>query len=391
MDTMTADAVVVGAGVNGAATAFHLVQKGLARVLVIDDRGVAAGMTGRSSSIVRQHYGHEVTAAMARDSLRFFERFDEVTGGHAEFRTVGMVGVGAETDLPTMDAVVRMQQRIGIDTRMVSVDDLRELEPDMRLDAVAGGCHEADSGYADPVGTVTGLLRWATDHGATAWLDTTVNGIATEHGAVVGVKTSRGSVATRAVVLAAGPWVVGLARTIGVDLPIRSSRHPVLVFRHPSGRRPRHIIFDLPQIMYSRPDGRELTLVGTLDMAHSQDDADPDNYDEQPTFDEISRWGELLMARFPAYADIEAMRGWCGIYESTPDWHHIIDELAPARGCYVVCGTSGHGFKLGPAVGDVLSDLVLGRRPGYDISAFRLDRFGRGEGVPNAYAGTIIG
>src|SRR5207249_2987823 len=153
----------------------------------------------------------------------------------------------------------------------------------------------------------SGLLRWATDHGATSWLDTTVERVLTEDGAVVGVETSRGTVASRNVVLAAGPWIVGLARTVNVELPIRSSRHPVLVFRHPSGRRPRHIIFDLPQIMYSRPEGRDLTLVGTLDMAHSQDDADPDRYNEQPTFDEVSRWGELLMTRFPPYDDIEAM------------------------------------------------------------------------------------
>jgi sarcosine oxidase subunit beta len=98
-----------------------------------------------------------------------------------------------------------------------------------------------------------------------------------------------------------------------------------------------------------------------------------------------------LITRFPAHDDIEATRGWCGIYEYTPDWHHIIDELPTARGCIVVCGTSGHGFKLGPAVGDITSDLVLGRSPAYDITDFRLDRFRQGHAVDNLYEGTIIG
>jgi sarcosine oxidase, subunit beta len=391
MSLVTADVVVVGAGVNGAATAFHLVEKGLQNVLIIDCRGVSGGMTGKSSTVVRQHYGHEVTAVMARDSLRFFERFDEVTGGYAEFKSVGMVGIADDQQLPTMRDVVEMQRRVGINTRMVSAQELRELEPEMDLSDVAGGCHETDSGYADPVGTCAGFVRWATEHGAKAWLDTAVQRIVVEGGSVAGVATSRGVVKAERVVLAAGPWIVGLAHDAGVDLPIRSSRHPVLVFKHKHGRRPAHIIFDVPQSMYTRPEGKDLTLVGTLDMAHSQEAADPDSYVQQPTFDEVSRWGELLMTRFPDSDDVEAMRGWCGIYEYTPDWHHIIDELPTAHGCYVVCGTSGHGFKLGPAVGDITSDLVLGRTPRYDVSDFRLDRFGTGHSVANRYAGTIIG
>jgi sarcosine oxidase, subunit beta len=377
--------------VNGASTAFHLTQKGLRDVLVIDSRGLSAGMTGKSSTVIRQHYGHRVTAEMARDSLKFFQRFDDTTGGHAEFKTVGLVGVGREGDLPTMRAVVDMLQAIGVETHMVSVADLRELEPEMALEDVAGGCYELDAGYADPVGTVAGFLHWALEHGARSWLDTTVHNVIVESGQVVGIETSRGRVDTRRVILAAGPWIVGFARGAGVELPIRASRHPVLVFKHRRGRRPSHVIFDLAQIMYSRPEGRDLTLVGTLDMAHSQEDSDPDNYVEQPTLEEVARWGELLINRFPAYDDVDAMRGWCGIYEYSPDWHHIIDELPSARGCWIVCGTSGHGFKLGPAVGDIVSDLVLGRTPRYDVTEFHLDRFGTGQPVVNRYAGTIVG
>jgi glycine/D-amino acid oxidase-like deaminating enzyme len=143
--------------------------------------------------------------------------------------------------------------------------------------------------------------------------------------------------------------------------------------------------------MYLRPEASSLTLVGTLDMAHSQDQSDPDNFDHQPTFDEVSEWGAMLLTRFPAYNDVKARKGWCGVYEYSPDWHHIIDELPTARNCWVVCGTSGHGFKLGPAVGNVVSDLVLGRAASYDIADFRIDRFTEGHGIANRYSDTIIG
>jgi sarcosine oxidase subunit beta len=386
-----ADVVVVGAGVNGAAIAYHLVRKGLRNVLVIDRAGIASGQTGASSAIVRQHYGHETTARMAMDSLGFFEHFQEETGGHAEFRKCGMVVVGGEADMPTMRVIVRMQQDLGIRGSMIDVQEIRELEPDLSGADIAGGCWEPDAGYADPVGTTAGLLRWATDHGATTWLHTTVSRLLREGEAIVGIETSRGIVATKCVVLAAGPWNVALAREAGTELPVRSSRHPVLIFKHRSGRRPRHILFDLVQVMYLRPDGSDLTLVGTLDVAHSGGDADPDNFAREPTFEEVSRWGELLLERFPAYTDVEALRGWCGIYEYTPDWHHIIDRLPTADGCFVISGTSGHGFKLAPAAGDIVSDLVLGRPSKYDVAEFTLDRFARGHSIRNVYSKTIIG
>ncbi len=387
----TAEVVVIGAGVNGAATAFSLVQKGMRDVLLIERRGIASGPTGVSSAIIRQHYGHEVTARMALDSLKFFQRFDEITGGHAEFKTCGVLVVAPEKQLPTVRACVEMQQRVGIRTGMIDLEELERLEPDVMVDDLAGAAWEPDAGYADPVGTTAGFVHWATEHGATAWFDTAVDGLLIEGGRIVGVMTPRGRVSTDRVVLAAGPWAAPLALGAATSLPIRASRHPVLVYRRPDGSRPKHILFDVGQRMYLRPEGTNLILVGSLDIAHAENDADPDDFETQPNFDEISEWGQMLLTRFPKYDDVETRRGWCGIYEFTPDWHHIMDELPTARGCFVVCGTSGHGFKLGPACGDIMSDLVLGQTPGYDLTDFRLDRFATGHAIQNTYSETIIG
>lgn len=392
MTVTTADVVVIGAGVNGTATAFHLMGKGAKSVLLIDREGVASGPTGQSSSIVRQHYSHEVTAMMARDSLHFFQHFAEHTGGTAEFRTVGAVIASPERSLASVRAVVEMEQRIGIRTEMISLGRLRELEPDMRVDDLAGGAWEPDAGYADPVATCSSLLGWATSHGARTWLQTRVNRLLVEHGRVVGADTDKGAVRCDRVVLAAGPWCAQLAASAGTRLPVRASRHPVLVFHRQHGRsRPEHIVFDLVNRMYLRPDASELILVGSLDIAHAENDADADDFDRSARFDEISDWAAMLLNRYPSYEDVEARRGWCGIYEFSPDWHHVIDELPSARGAFVVCGTSGHGFKLGPACGDILSDLVLGRTPRYEINEFRMERFDSGGSIRSRYADTIIG
>lgn len=387
----TADVVVIGAGVNGAATAYYLVQKGARSVIVVERGGVAGGTTGQSSSIVRQHYSHEVTAKMALDSLRFFQRFDELTGGHAEFKTVGAVIASPQETLATVCEVAEMHQRIGIRTEMVSLDRLRALEPDMRTDDLAGAAWEPDAGYADPVGTAAGLLGWATAHGATAWLHTAVERLLIEDGRVVGVATGKGRIATERVVLAAGPWVGPLAREAGTSLPVEPSRHPVLVFKRRERSRPEHIVFDLVGRMYLRPEGSDLILVGSLDIAHGGEDADPDHFNGQATFAETADWAALLLDRYPSYEDVEARRGWAGIYDASPDWHHVIGELPTAHGCFVVCGTSGHGFKLGPACGDIMSDLALGRAPAYDLTDFAIERFDRERPVTGLYSGTIIG
>jgi glycine/D-amino acid oxidase-like deaminating enzyme len=385
------DAIVIGAGVNGAATAFQLVKKGMRDILVVERGTLAGGPTGASSAVVRQHYGHEATARMAKDSLTFFQNFEELTGGNADFKTCGVVVVGSEEKLGTVREVVAMQQRVGIQTQMVDRDSILELEPDMYMEDIGGGAWEPDAGYADPVGTTAGLMSSAIAGGAQVQYETSVEELLVESGAIKGVITSRSPIHSDIVVVAAGPWTPLLALSVGVEIPIRSSRHPVLVYGHPSGRRPQHIVFDLNQIMYSRPEGADMTLVGTLDIAHSQDDANPDDFDRQPTLDEVGAWGQMLMTRFPEYTDIETRRGWCGIYEYSPDWHHVIDELPTAQGCWIVCGTSGHGFKLGPAVGDIVSDLALGHSPRYQVADFRLARFASGEQIANRYVETIIG
>lgn len=381
----TADVVVIGAGVNGASTAYHLAAKGVKDVLVVDRAGIASGPTGVSTALVRQHHGHAVTAQMARDSLRFFQQFDELTGGHAEFRTCGAIIAGPEESLSTIRDVVERQQQLGVRTAMISRDDVRGLEPDMLVDDLGGAAWEPDAGYADPVGTCAGLIAGAVARGARCWLNTTVTGLLAEAGRLVGVETSRGKVLCEKAVLAAGPWCVPLALTVGTDLPIKSSSHPVVVFEHASGKRPTHIVFDIRQIIYLRPEGSKLTLVGALDGDQSPEEADPDRFQTRPSFDVVSDWSIRLLNRFPGYGDVRVRRGWCGIYEHSPDWHHIIDELPSANGCWVICGTSGHGFKLGPAVGDVVSDALLGREPAYNMNDFRLDRFEQGAEIANTY------
>lgn len=375
MSQHSADVIVVGGGINGAAVLYHLVQRGVRDCLLIERGRIAGGPTGVSSAIVRQHYQSETYSRMALDSVRVFQRFTELTGGDAAYRAIGYVALVRERGVPPLRATIAMHQRIGIRTSFVTTAEISELEPLADVEGLGGGAYEPESGHADPVWTANGFIASAMRGGAAVWRDTAVTRLLTNGDRVVGVETSQGSVFAERVVVAAGPWTAGLARGVGVELPIRSSRHPVVLFECSAGQRARHVVADAPNQVYLRPEGTDLLLVGGLAAAPIGSDADPDVFDGRPTRAEEHFFTERALARYPALASARSRAGWAGIYDMSPDGWHIIDELSTARGCVVVCGTSGHGFKLGPAVGALAADLVLGRELQYDANAFRLSRF----------------
>lgn len=370
-----ADVVVVGGGINGVATLYGLLQRGCRDVLLIERQSIASGPTGASVAIVRQHYSHETTARMALDSLRFFQHFAEHTGGDAEFREIGVLVGAAPADVPALKANVAMHRRIGIKVDLLTPADLREVEPRAIMDEAEGMAFEPESGYADPVRASQSFANWCLDHGARIWQNTGVRRLLVEGGRIAGVETARGPVYAERVVLAAGPWSAALAAETGCDLPLLPSRHPVATYHRPVELGLHRIMLDMANSMYLRPEGHGLTLAGLLDDEGADVRADPDEFLTRCTAAESEEIGARLVRRYPTFDALTVQGGWAGIYDVAPDWYHIIDELPTARGCFVVCGTSGMGFKLGPVVGGVLADLALGREPAYDISIFRLARF----------------
>ena len=193
----TAAVVIIGGGVTGASTAFHLTRRGIRDVIVVDKGAIASGGTGKSSACVRQHYSTAETCRMIRYSLDFFQRFAEHTdGGSCGFRHTGyLLGVDARMRTP-MEASVALQRSVGIDTRLVSPTDMREIEPRLRADDLVAGCYEPASGYCNPVETAQGFARAARAAGARILEDTAVIGLLVDGDRVRGVRTAAGATST---------------------------------------------------------------------------------------------------------------------------------------------------------------------------------------------------
>jgi sarcosine oxidase subunit beta len=387
----TADIVVIGGGVTGCSIAYHLAQRGVRDVVVVEKRFLAAGATGKSSACIRQHYSTPETCRMVLRSLRFFETFPERTGGRsASFVRVGyLLGVDDRLHRQMRESVA-LQRSVGIDSRLVTPAEMRELEPRIRVDDFVAGCYEPEAGYADPVGTTQGFAGAARDRGVRIREDTEVLAIGTAAGRVTGVQTSRGDIAAPVVVNAAGTWGDRIGRLADVDLPISVCRHKINFFTRPPGATAPHpLVYDFVRNIYTRPEAGGLTLVGPLE-SEVADRADPERYQEGVTFEETAEAMERAVHRFPVMANGQVARGYAGCFDVTPDWHPILDH-SPVGGFYVAAGFSGHGFKLSPAVGELMARLIVdGKRPDDDVHAFRLSRFAEGKPIRGTYGDWLM-
>ena len=388
----TADIVIIGGGVTGCSIAYHLTRRGVRKLVVVEKNFLASGATGKSSACVRQHYSTPETCRMVLHALRFLEHFAELTGGRtASFTRVGyLLGVDDRLRVP-MEKSVALQQSVGIDSRLITPAEMREIEPRVRVDDFVAGCYEPEAGYADPSGTTHGFAAAAREGGAKILEQTEVLGLSTSGGRVSGVKTNHGEIQAPIVINAAGIWGDRIGRMAGVEIPLTVCRHKINFFARPAGaREPHPLVYDFVKNIYTRPETGGLTLVGPLDSEELEDRVDPDRYHEGVTFEETAEAMERAMHRFPVMEHGEVAKGYAGCFDVTPDWHPILDE-SPITGFYLAVGFSGHGFKLSPAVGDMVAGLVLnGKQPTDDVNAFRFSRFVEGKPIRGTYGDWLM-
>ena len=390
----TADVVVIGGGVNGSSIAFHLAKRGVKNVVLLEKGHIASGPTGRSSGIVRQHYTLEPLARMAHDSLHVFERFaDETSGGDAGFVQCGAVFIGGAALAEPVRATVDMHQRIGIRESILSVDELKKMEPRLATEGIAFGAWEPDDGYADPSLTANSFADAAARLGVKISVKARVTAIRTDEKGVAAVVTDKGEITTRSVVNVAGPWGREVGAMVGADLPIFATRHPVVILqRPPSWRTAMPVWIDLIEGWYYKPERNTAIMVGSIQNFAPNESADADNYSTVPDYAEVERYSEGILKRFPVMEEGLAQGGWAGIYDMTPDGQPVLDRVPEVPGFWCAVGFSGHGFKLSPAIGTAMAEMVTeGACSTYDLSLFSYSRFRENRLTGTAYEFSIVG
>ena len=382
----TADAVIVGGGVTGCSLAFQLAGLGMKRVIVLERRFIGSGGTGRSVGIIRQLYPTPETTQMVLRSLAVFERFGDAVAGQSGFIRCGaLIGVSAAMR-PSLEKALTLQRSLGVRAEILEPSELDRIEPAIDASALGAVLYEPGSGYGDPSAVTAGYAEAARKRGAMIEQGQEVTAIRQSGGRVTGVTTASGDVIDAPIVVnAAGLWSPALARLADIELPIIIGRHPVFVLERDPGFGRAHIVYlDLAGGSYVRPETGGFTLTGSLTDDETQHPMDPELLGSEPGFDEAEIALERTSRALPRLGEARYARGWAGAFDITPDWMPILDE-SPLQGFFIAAGMSGHGFKLAPAVGEMMAALVTGSPPPVNPSPFRLARF-----ADRAAAGTFV-
>jgi sarcosine oxidase subunit beta len=345
--------------------------------VVLDRADVAHGGSGRSSALVRMHYSFPPEVDLAVRSLEIFRNWPDYVGTRGDFRETGFVRIVPEADLDRLERNIAMQRSRGVETSLVTREDLAEIVPGWNLEDVPAAAWEPGSGYGDGTGVANDFLSRAREMGVVYRSRTRVTEIRVEKGRVGGVATERGGISAPVVIAALGPWSPPLFSRAGFPLPIEAELHEVAILRNPPGLTgPAPACIDGITTTYFRSEIGGLTLVGDF---RGRRGADPDADLPAAATESLARMVERVARRIPALADAGIARGVVGIYDMSPDSRPILGEIPAVRGLYVAAGFSGMGFKISPAVGLVMAELVLdGEAASVDVSAFRPGRFGEG-------------
>jgi len=378
--TTTADVIILGAGVMGASIAFHLALRKAGKIVIIDKGHVGQGGSGRSSALIRMHYSYPPEVQLALVSLRMFENWRDVVGEEGDFRKTGFVRIVHPGETGRLKQNVEMQQRLGVNVRLIDRCELRQLEPDWAVDEVELAAYEPDSGYGDGAGVANGFLTRARELGVAYLSKTEVRDFLVENGQVRGINTDHGAIAAPVVVAATGPWTRPLFQKIGIDLPIETEYHQVAILRNaPDMKGGGCACIDSVSATYFRSDGQDKFLIGDF---YGQRGADPDNFPQRASDDGLEEIIDRASRRVPKLENAEVMRGVTGVYDMTPDSRPLLGEVPGVAGLHICAGFSGMGFKISPAIGLVMSELLLdGRGKTVDISSFYPERFAAGKPI----------
>ncbi|MBM2822082.1 MAG: sarcosine oxidase subunit beta [Thermoleophilia bacterium] len=366
-----ADVVVVGGGAIGTSIAFHLAEAGV-DVCLLERDALSSGSTSRAAGGVRTQFSDPLNVEIGLRGVEAFSRFAERPGGEIDFRQVGYLFLlDTPGDVERFECNVAVQNALGVPSRLVDAEEAARLSPLAGLDGVLAATFCPLDGHASPEAVAQGYAAGARQHGATVLTGSPATAIDVANGTVQGVATEGGTIETETVICAAGVWSPALARTAGVELPVEPVLREV-VTTAPVDGLPESVpmTVDFSTGFYFHREGPGL-LIGMADRDQ------PAGFDEPTDPSWLERVTEVAARRAPNFLEMGIAHGWKGYYEVTPDHNGLVGEAVhPSRFLYAT-GFSGHGFMQAPAVGEIVRDLVLGRKPFVDIGPLSVERFAR--------------
>jgi glycine/D-amino acid oxidase-like deaminating enzyme len=381
--TNDTEVLIVGGGLMGCSIAYHLSDKKVGVTLLERNAQPGQETTARSGAIIRAHYGVPELVSLAKESNDRFLQFTDEIGKECGFVQCGYVVLVDEIDVPVLKANTAMQKGLGANVSLLRPCDISEIAPSVITDDVALASYEPLGGYANPSKTVTAYATRAAELGAKFRYSTMVDS-ATRTMSGWKVKLSDGeTISCDHVVISTGNWSQKLGARFGAALPVAPVRAQIVVMDRPNGGRHMPVVSDLINLAYFREEGETGMWIGSSDMSDLQEKLDvPEGFNETAdtyAIEKASKNAGLRFKNLPGEYPENVQRAFTGLYETTPDWQPIIDSL-PGN-LHIAVGFSGHGFKLAPSVGEIVTSAVIGDPSRKEVEIFGLSRFTEGRPI----------
>jgi len=371
----TASVVIIGGGISGCAIAYTLAKKGVKDIVVIERDYLSSGATGRCGAGVRMQWGTEMNCRLAKYSIEFFERANEELDYEydIEFKQGGyLIVASTEKEVNQFKKNIALQNSLGIPSRLLTPKEAKEIVPHMDETKIIAATFNPKDGHLNPFHTTQAYANAAVRLGVEIMKYTTVTGINVENGKVVGVQTDKGYISTPVVVNAAGGYSQLIAKMVGIDLPVYSERHQILVTEPVAPMQgPMFMSFSLNIYCQQTPHGSFIMGRG--------DANEPRDLRITSSWHFMEEMAKTCTELLPPLKELRVVRQWSGLYNISPDRQPIYGPVKEVEGFYLACGFSGHGFMFGPVTGVVIAESILGETPTIPVHMLDKDRFERGE------------
>ena len=369
-----ADIVIIGGGIQGCSIAYNLAKKGAKDIVILEKNTCANGSSGRCGAGIRQQFGTKMNCILARESMKTFETLTEELDYDIELNQAGYLMLAyTEKEMSQFKKNVELEQSLGIDAKVVTPQEAGEIVPYLNQEGILGGTFCPTDGNVNPLFTTFAYAEAAQRLGVRYYPFTEATEIEIEKGRILSVTTDKGKIITATVVNAAGGYSGPVGKMAGVDIPVYSQRHQILITEHVDSLwKPMLMSFSENFYFQQLPDGGILGGYG-----------DPKNEVIGGNIDSTWQFARTMAKKMvklvPVLKDVRMVRQWAGLYNMSPDAQPILGEHPKLKGFYLSIGFSGHGFMLAPVTGRLIAELILDGETYIPIDRLDLGRFERGE------------
>src|SRR5690554_5565810 len=368
---MKANYVIIGAGISGCSIAYELAKKGIKDIIVFDKSYLTSGATGRCGAGVRQQWGTKLNCELAKASIEFFETAKEELeyDGDIEFKQDGYLIVACtEEEDKQFTKNVELQNSLGIPSVKLTKEEAKKIVPHLDINKIISATFCNTNGHLNPFTTTKAYYLAAKRLGVKFYFREEVKDIIVDKGKIKRVITNKSVVETNNVINAAGGYAREIGLLAGIDIPVYSEKHEILV-TEPIEEMQGPMVMSFSKNIYCQQVPHGSFIMGRSDPYIEK------NHSITSSWQFLDEMAKTVCDLLPPIGELRVVRQWAGLYNMSLDRQPIISKLDELEGFYLACGFSGHGFMFGPMTGKLISEIVLGEEPSFDITELSLNRF----------------